>query len=91
MVEIEWDGVELDASSRQSLWDQLRGLARIVDPDGRARLEVGIVGEVDGCTVSVAVRNALYGAGAEVRDPDVRSAIHRAVELARQRWSDLTG
>jgi hypothetical protein len=88
MVEIEWDGIEPDGATRRSLSDLLGGLARVVDPDGRARLEVAIVGDAEGCTVSVAARDAVRRSSTEVRDPDVRNAIRKAVDLARVRWED---
>ncbi|MBX3274853.1 MAG: hypothetical protein KF729_31605 [Sandaracinaceae bacterium] len=34
MVEIECEGVELDDATRRTLWGPLRGLVRLVDPEG---------------------------------------------------------
>lgn len=87
MVEIECEGVELDEATRRTLWGPLRGLVRLVDPDGRARIEVAIVGDGRGWTVSVMARDAVRRTSAEVREPDPRSAIHRAIEAAHAGWS----
>jgi hypothetical protein len=86
MVEIEWDGVEFPANARRSLLDRLRALAALVDPDGRARLEVQIAHDRSGYTVVVAGRDDLRRMGAEVRDPDLMGAIQRAIDLASVRW-----
>lgn len=86
MVEIEWDGVELATEARRSMLDRLRALASIVDPDGRARLQVEIVGDRSGYSVVVAGRDELRRMGAEVRDRDLMGAVQRAIDLAMMRW-----
>lgn len=86
MVEIEWDGVELASEARRSVLDRLRGLAVLVDPDGRARLQVEIVREPSGFSVVVAGGDELRWMGAEVRDRDLMRAVQRAIDLTLSRW-----
>jgi hypothetical protein len=86
MVEIEWDGVELSSEARRSLLERLRGLASLVDPDGRARVEVVIEREASGYCVHVEGHDEQHRMGAEVRDSDVADAIARAIDLASARW-----
>jgi hypothetical protein len=86
MVEIEWDGVDLPSDARRSVLDRLRGLAVLVDPDGRARLQVEIVREPTGYTVVVAGRDQRRRMGAEVRDSDLMGAVQRAIDLTIVRW-----
>ncbi len=86
MVEIEWDGVDLASDARRSMLDRLRALASVVDPDGRARLEVEIVRERGGYSVVVNGRDELRRMGAEVRDRDLMGAVQRAIDLAMLRW-----
>lgn len=89
MVEIEWDGVELASEARQSVLERLRGLANLVDPDGRARLQVEIVRERGGYSVVVAGGDELRRMGAEVRDRDLMGAVQRAIDLSVARWRAL--
>jgi hypothetical protein len=82
MVEIEWDGVDLPTDARRSL----RELASMVDPDGRARVQVEIVTERTGYCVIVSGQDEWRRMGAEVRDADLMGAITRALDLATSRW-----
>ena len=86
MVEIEWDGVELPTAQRRSLLDRLRTLACVVDPDGRARMTVEILGEPAGFRVIVEGQDELQRMGAEVRDGDLMAAFQRALDIAVSRW-----
>jgi hypothetical protein len=86
MVEIEWDGVDLASDVRRLVLDRLRGLAVLVDPDGRARVRVEIGRERAGYTVVVAGGDDLEGMGAEVRDRDLMGAVQHAIELTLARW-----
>lgn len=86
MVEIEWDGVELATDARRSVLEELRRLASVVDPDGRARLQVEIVGGRAGYRVSVAGRDGSRCLDAEVRHTELMDAVQAAVELAMFRW-----
>lgn len=86
MVEIEWDGIELRADARRSVLDRLRTLASLVDPDGRARLQVEIIGDRRGYCVVVSGRDRARLMGAEVRDPDLMGAVQRAIDLTVERW-----
>lgn len=89
MVEIEWDGVDLASDARRTVLDRLRGLAVLVDPDGRARVRVEIVREHAGYTVVVAGGDDLRRMGAEVRDRDLMGAVQRAIDLTVTRWRAL--
>jgi hypothetical protein len=89
MVEIEWDGVDLASDARRAVLDRLRGLASLVDPDGRARLRVEIVRERGGYSVVVAGGDELRHMGAEVRERDLMGAVQRAVDLTITRWRAL--
>jgi hypothetical protein len=86
MVEIEWDGVDLPADAQRSLRDRLRALASMVDPDGRARLQVVIASDAGEYAVSVDGRDDVRRMGAEVRDGNLKKAITRAIDLAMIRW-----
>lgn len=89
MVEIEWDGVDLASDARRTVLDRLRGLAVLVDPDGRARVRVEIVRERAGYSVVVAGGDDLRRMGAEVRDRDLMGAVQRAIDLTVTRWRAL--
>lgn len=91
MVEIEWDGIEMSDPERESLMSMVSELARIVDPDGRARLEVAISGGAGECTVSVDARDSSLRLATQVREAesDVTCALERAVEAVRTRWLGL--
>lgn len=87
MVEIEWDGVELETDARHSVRERLRALASAVDPDGRARVRVEIVGERGEYRVLVAGRDRCRRTlDAQCRARDVVNAVDRAIELAMRRW-----
>ncbi len=87
MVEIEWDGMELEDETRLSVRERLRTLAMVVDPDGRGRLEVRIAKEALGFAVVVIGRDEIRQLGAEVRHPDLASAIQHAIDMAVSRWT----
>ncbi len=82
MVEIEWDGVEMPNSTRRALRERLRTLASEVDPDGRGRLSVEILGDGALYHVIVRGRNASGPLGVEARHPDLPRAIERALSMA---------
>jgi hypothetical protein len=91
MVEIEWDGVELATDARRTVLERLRRLASVVDPDGRARFQVEILGDGSGFRVIVAGQDGLLRAvDATFRDRDLMGAVQGAVDLAMLRWRTHT-
>ncbi len=88
MVEIEWDGVELATEARRTVLERLRRMASVVDPDGRARFQVEILGDGTGYRVIVAGQDGDHARAldASVRERDLMDAVQGAIDLAVRRW-----